>query len=215
MNKALNKAKKELISQYRVALENYTYQNCIDLFKKTLTSNQELNADLQLKLKLGTLYDHRAMQVPRRQKSILEQAALKLYRNVLKSDPVSPQALWAIGRVYWHRKDKKAIYYANRAYKAARKKKLPTGLYIQNIGLIYDSLGNTRKGEVWLLKGMRASPREWGCYYNLFHHYKKIKDEQKARLYAKKLKIKISRMPKRTKNTRWKRDIIKLLMSSQ
>ena len=128
---------------------------------------------------------------------------------VLKSNSLS--ALWGIGRVWWHRKSKKAISYAKRVYFLAKKTGLPTGLKAQIIGLCYKAVNNHKRAEYWLLRGDREGPSDSGTVLNLCQFYFDIGNLNKSVVYAKKLKIMLKHENKEFRFSRFAKNIEKFI----
>ena len=189
------------------AANNYKYHWGVLHLEKLLKANPGLINEDSL-CKLGLLYDHLAMREKRsaaRRK--YEAKALSLYRQVLRANPNSHRATWGIGRVWWHRRSRKAIPYALRAYHLKKRSGEKVGLYAQNIGLVYEALGDYRNAEKWLLRGLRENRADYGSYLNLVVFYRVIKkDFKKARKYAVKLK-KLYNEKQEFKKTAWGRRI--------
>ncbi len=103
-------------------MDNYNYKLGIHSIEKILKSNPRLNQEVDVLVKLGTLYDHYALQCATIQREKMEQKAIEIYRVALLINPQSPSATWGIGRIWWHRKDKQAIPYALEAFRLSQKK---------------------------------------------------------------------------------------------
>jgi len=204
-NKVLNESmkkrkdisiKKALVAAERIykdSIYNNKYLSGIVLLKKIQAQYGNFY-DEGFFCKLGLLYDHAALSAKKKIKEEYEEKALILYRTVLKKNPSSCGAAWGIGRVWWHRKSKRAIRYAMKAYRLAKRQGIK-GLYAQNIGLIYEVLGDYKKAELWLFRGVKENPAEWGNYLNLVTFYRLMKDFDKSVYYADILKKKIKREP--------------------
>lgn len=182
------------------------YDVAIKAIEKILSKNSTERTEDALQ-KLGFLYDHAALRQSTIKKKQLEEKAISLYQEVLAINPQSYRALWGIGRVWWHRKNKKAISYALKAYHLKRKLKKKSGLYPQNIGLIYEALGNMRRAEYWLLRGLKENKKDFGSYLNLVVFYRFVKKFDKAKKYAKQLEFHFKRTPKKFQDTPWGKKI--------
>ncbi len=174
-----NELKKKLLlieKAFRMAVDNFRYQEGIRRIEKILKGQPVLKTNERILVKLGLLYDHLAMQQKIiKKRRALERHALKLYRFALRHNKNLPAAVWGIGRVWWHRRSRKAIKYAKLAYRLAKRLHMPAGLYAQNVGAAYKAVGNYNRCEYWLLKGIRECPNDWSVYLNLLSFYKEKK----------------------------------------
>ncbi len=161
----------------------YKYADGVKKFEKYFSKHLTV-FDEELMCKFGLLYDHYALQMKNQKaRRDLERKALKIYHLVLKKYPHSHKALWGIGRVWWHRKNKRAIFYVQQAYKFAQKRG-KKGIYTQNVGLVYESLREYKKAEQWLKKGLREDEKNWGVYVNIVNFYRLTNQFKKSRRYA-------------------------------
>jgi len=203
MKKEYNK--KELERLFKKYADNFLYKEGIKEFEKILNyypykNNKEIYE--YLLIKLGFLYDHLALKDKKNRKEF-ENKALKFYKKVLGKNKNSIDAIWGIGRVWWHRNDKKAIDYAKKAYQLAKNIEPNHYLRIQNIGLVYESLGDYKKAEKWLLKGIEKKPEDFSPYLNLVVFYRLIKDFDKSKKYAKELERLYKKEPYNFRKTNW------------
>mgnify|MGYP001615148516 CR=1 FL=1 len=143
--------------------------------------------------RLGLLVDHLAFAATKKEARKIEQVALRIYSYVLARKPDSQRATWGIGRVYLHRHSRKALPYAKRAFRLSKKEGVSTGMRAQCVGLVYENLGEYRNAALWLRRGLRENPDDWGMYLNLvtFHRYRK--QFRSATRYAAKLETLIHR----------------------
>jgi len=176
-------------------------------YGKILTGHPEYKKNEDVLCNLGFLYDHAALWKDRKERRTYEDRALKLYKAALKVNPKSARATWGIGRVWWHREDKRAVSYAKKAHRLKRQKGDELGLSSQTIGLVYNSLGNDKKAEKWLLQGMKESPEDFSVYLNLVQFYRGQKNFGKAREYAKILEKLYKKESSKFKKTGWGRII--------
>lgn len=181
------KQNKEILDKlnkiFERAMTNYKYEWGIKKIEKLLRNRPNfINEDILCKL--GVLYDHFALNQKPGFKKKYENKAIKLYQQALRINPKSSRAIWGIGRVWLHRQNKRAIPYALKAYHLKKATKKDIGLYGQHIGLIYEALGDYKKAEYWLLKGMRESRKNFRSYLNLVIFYRFIKKFDKAKKYA-------------------------------
>ncbi len=178
--------------------------------EKTLARRADL-ADEEILCKLGLLYDHWALRESPPERRELEGKALILYRKILRLDPDSSRAWWGMGRVWWHRRSRKALPYALKAYRLKKRSRESVGLYPQHIGLIYESLNDHRKAELWLQRGARENPGDYGSYLNLVVFYRARNKDEKAERYALRLKELFAREPRSFRMTPWGKRISKVI----
>ncbi len=150
----------------------FKYKEGIIAIEKIISHDKRFYENVKLLYDLGLLYDHYAMQ----QKNNLlrlryENKALVLYQKAILLDKEAPIAWWSIGRIWWHRKNKKSIFFAKKAYNLIKKtRSSERGLYAQAIGLCYESIKEYKKAEYWLKKGVSLS-KDLGVYVNLLQFY--------------------------------------------
>lgn len=196
------------------AASNFRYNWGIVQFERYLRQHPNLTRNELVLTRLGLLYDHLAMKErTKRKRLILEREARSLYQQALKINPQSPRALWGMGRIWWHRRSKRGIAFAKKAYRLAKKVgDKPIGLYAQNIGSVYRMVGDDRRCEYWYQRGVRESPTSWSVYFNITSFYRNSKkNERKARFYGKKLKKLFQRETKRKKQSRWGKIVQKFI----
>jgi tetratricopeptide (TPR) repeat protein len=191
-----------LQKKFDVFTNNLSYQEGISYFESILLHFPELRGEDFL-CKLGFLYDHLALREKGDRKKKHENKAISLYQEALHYNARSFRALWGIARVWWHRKDKKALQYASRAYRLKKAIDGTSGLYAQHIGLIYESLGNFRGAERWLLRGMREHPDELGSYLNLVVFYRFLKRYDRAQYHAETLSLLFQKQPQSFRRSPW------------
>lgn len=200
----------ELEKIFETASNNSRYRWGISAFEKFFKRHQTFFHEKSL-CRLGLLYDHFALKVPRSRRRF-EEKALRIYRHVLRRVPDSYRATWGIGRVWWHRKNQKALAYARKAYRLARKKNSASrGMYAQHVGMVYESLGNFQNAERWLLKGLRENPNDWGLYLNLVVFYRYVRKFEKAMRSAARLKRLFMKTPPQFRNTAWGKKITQVI----
>ena len=196
------------------AANNYKYRWGIQKIEKLLKKNINFISE-DILCKLGFLYDHLALKQKKiNLKKFYENKAIKLYQQALKINPKSHRATWGIGRVWWHRKNKRAISYATRAYRLKKINDGKIGLYAQNIGLIYEAIGNYKKAEYWLLRGMKENKKDFGSYINLEVFYRLIKNFNKAKKCAVKLKKLYDKESISFKKTLWGKKIQEIIQNA-
>lgn len=196
---------------FEEATNSFRYEWGVRRVESIFVKHPQLINDHSL-CKLGLLYDHLALkQKTDKRRKFYEAKALRLYRQALASNPRSYRALWGIGRVWWHRRDRRALPYAIRAYHLRKRLERSSGLFAQNIGLIYEALGDYKKAEYWLLRGMRENKTDFGSYINLVVFYRLIGDFKKAKKFAVDLRTLYNREPKSFKNTLWGKKISEII----
>lgn len=169
-------SKKKLSAIFRSTATGKGYKIAIKKTEEILKNNPHLEDEQRL-CDLALLYDHQAAleeNIDARKK--YEKKAFELCRRVLSINPGSiydAYAMWGIGRIWWHRKNKKALKYAKKAASLMKEKTGETGGMIVNIGLVYDTLGNYHRAEYWLLKALCEDPKQLGLHYNLARFYHK------------------------------------------
>lgn len=174
-----------------VALENLSRKN-------SYVSNNEL-----FLCRLGLLYDHLALRCKKDKRLLYEKTAINLYKKAKKTNPDSYRATWGIGRIWWHRNNRKALQYAKEARRLAKKTATKTPIYTQNVGLVYESLKDYKNAEKWLLRGMKENQKDWGVYINLVTFYRLSENFQEAVKYANKLRKFIQKEPSSFRKTKW------------
>lgn len=199
---------------FEEATNNFKYKWGVQKIEKKLKQNKALITNNNL-CDLGHLYDHLALQ---QKKTALrkkyENQALRLYRRALKINLKSYRATWGIGRIWWHRNNKKAIPYALKAYHLRKRAKKDAGLYAQAIGLVYQSLKNYKRAEYWLLRGAKENKKDFGVYLNLVAFYRLIGDFKKAQKYALGLKELYNKESSKFKKTAWGKIIKQIIKNS-
>ncbi len=195
---------KKLDRLYKTAILNYRYVKGSKSLQTLFDAYPTLKENPENLTKLGLLYDHAAME-SKRSRKILESKARENYRKAIKLYQRLPSAWWGLARIYWHNGDKHAIPLARKAYRLARESSITdVGQYAQNLGLIYQKLGNKRRAKYWLKRGTIESPREWGVHFNLMRHYLDLHDYIRAREFAKNV---IRLIKKEKVNSRWIKDV--------
>lgn len=194
------------------AADSFSYWEGIKQIERLIKRNPKLLDSENVLLKMGMLYDHFAMQSQSMQKrKIFEKKALNFYQSALKINPKSHGAVWGVGRVWWHRKSKKAISYAKQAYLLAKQNGANAGAYAQNVGAAYRAIGNLKRSEFWLIKGAKESPKDWSVYLNLISFYKSNGDVNKISIYKKKLNLLFGKEPPEKQETQWGKIIKKMI----
>ena len=189
------------------ATNNYKYRWGVNKFEIFLKKHPILIKNEDILCKLGLLYDHLAFK-EKNKRHIHEKKAFGLYKKALKYNPDYFRAVWGIGRIWWHRRSKKAIPYAIKAYRLAKKSKPDYGINAQCVGLVYEALDDYKNAEKWLLKGIEIEPKNWGCYLNLVGFYRLTKQFSKSKFYAKKLETLFKKESKEFKKTLWGQKIL-------
>lgn len=180
----------------------FKYLEAIEVFERVLEKTPELKDNEDILCRLGMLYDHAAFQ-NKNKKNFYEKKALSFYKKALKINPRSIKATWGIGRIYWHNSDKKAVSYAKKAYSLAKRDAKKFGIYIQNIGLVYQTLGKFKEAERWLKKGADTNPKDWAMYLNLVNFYRYTKQFKKSKKYSLILDKLFKKESRSFKKTPW------------
>jgi len=169
------------------------YQWAVDIFERY---NKEYNFDLNLKYKLGLLYDHLAIiksskiKNQRRREMFMRKylgKAESIYREILKEEKNNLLAFRGLARVYEAQgKYREAIQHALRSYrimsKLPKNKRGPLG-----IGSFYESVGDKKKAEEWYKKELTLlGKNDIGANANLMNFYRRIDKFENALPYAEK-----------------------------
>lgn len=182
---------KQINEILRSAIAKRTYRSGIVQIQQILKKEGVKKPNSKTLYQLGFLSDHVAFfqeKNPVAQR-IYEQQALSYYRHALKLDPRDPAAIWGIGRVWWHRKDKRALFYAKKAYQLAKSGKYDFGPFGQHIAFIYEQLFKKYAlAERWHLRALREERKRtvWS-YANLIQFYTNLRKDDQARQLAKKM----------------------------
>lgn len=174
----------EINEIFKSALKTGSYKQGIEQIGKVL-GGQELK-DEKILYKIGFLYDHLALEKEGREREELEDKAMSFYERALDVNKDYYNALWGIGRIYWHRNSKEALPYAEAAYEK-HKEKTGNEDFSQNVGLVYESLGDHESAEVWLKKPLDSTD-DPGMFSNLINLYRKTAQFEKAKKYAARAK---------------------------
>lgn len=190
---------------FETMLFNYRYAQGIKFFESFFHTHPFLKSVPKNLTRLGLLYDHAAM-IDSKKRTFLNNQARHNYLTALELDPEFYSAWWGLGRIFWHQNDKRALPYAKKAYRLAKKEKNDTvGQFAQNIALIYKGFGNNVRAEHWFRRGIKESPQEWGMYYNLMCFYLDTKpNEIEARKLARKLKLILET---KARDNRWLKEV--------
>ena len=206
---AIASLEQEILDIFDLSAKNYRYKEGIKKIEKIVEIHPELKNESVLS-ELGFLYDHLALQQKNKLlRNKYEEKAFNLYRGALKKNRESINAIWGIGRIWWHRKNRKAVKYAIKAANLMKKLHGSAGLMLQNVGLVYEALGDIKRAEQWYLRGLKEEPNNFGGYYNLlnFHHKQERREEVQRLLPAfKKL---YQKETTKFKKTSWGKDILK------
>lgn len=124
MEKSKEDKSKKIEEIFRAAANNYRYKWGIQQLEKLGRKNREMTRNYFFLCHLGLLYDHLALKKKGQERKKLEDKAIKFYQKAIKINPKFPGAVWGIGRVWWHRKSKRALPYAKKAIKLAKQNKL-------------------------------------------------------------------------------------------
>lgn len=202
-------SKQKILNIFDLSAKNYKYKEGIEKIEKIIEIHPELKNESTL-CDLGFLYDHLALkQKNKLLKNKYEEKAFNLYRGAIKKNNQSINAIWGIGRVWWHRKDKKAIKYAIKAANLMKKLNGSAGLMLQNIGLVYEDLGDLKLAERWYLRGLKEEPNKFSGYYNLLNLYRKQERFKKIQKLLPIFKKLYQKETAKFKKTSWGKDILK------
>jgi len=181
MSTALNKIKKIFNKSLETDKVSYSfYKKTLDRISGEIKKEPELINEEMVLSKLGFLYDHLAVYAGnKKEKNKYEREALKAYNKILKKNPNSVNAIWGIGRVYWHNKDKRAIDYAKKAAKIATGQSAEMYPMYMNVAVVYESLGEFDRAEYWYLKIIEKCPNFLGTYLSLAEMYLENKKNKK------------------------------------
>jgi len=207
----IEKERRYINNIFTSSTNNFKYAEGIRKLEALSKKYPALNSE-DLLCKLAFLYDHLALREKNeKRRKADENIALRLYHRVLRLNPESSRATWGIGRVLWHRNDKRAIKYALRAYRLCKKLGKPVRLYAQNIGLIYEAIENFRRAEYWLLRGAQENRRDFGSYLNLVVFYRLVHKFDKAIKWSKQLEKLYLKESGSFKNTPWGKKIAEVI----
>lgn len=195
---------------FEKASNNFRYQWGAAVFEKFFKEHPKFFHE-KLLCRLGLLLDHLALKTPRHRRHY-ERKALQIYRRVLKLKSNSYRATWGIGRVWWHRRSRRALPYARKAFHLAKKENKATrGMYAQQVGLVYESLGDFKNAERWLFKGLRENPTDWGLHLNLVVFYRYVREFEKAKRFATRLQKLFKKTSSQFRRTAWGRKITQVI----
>ena len=208
----LQRQETKIKSIFDRSTNHFRYRWGIWEIEKMLKTDRHLSSSENALCSLGLLYDHLpSRKTPLRQRRKYEDKALTLYRRALKVNPKSARATWGIGRVWWHRKNRKAIAYALRAYQLRKRSGERVGLYAQNVGLVYEFLGDYKNAERWLLRGLKENLHDFGSYLNLVVFYKLVGRLKDAKRYTLVLNKLYKKEPLSFKKTPWGKRITSVI----
>ena len=172
---------------FQNSIKNLRYREGIKEVEKEIRRHPEL-ADAPAFYKLGFLSDHAALYCRgAKKKKEFEEKAIAFYKCSLKINPDYYNAIWGIGRVWWHRNSVRAIPYAVKAYEL-HKKETGSNSFAQNVGSVYADVGDYRNAEKWFKKALRDGKKEniW-AYLALVKLYGKEGAANKEKKYRRML----------------------------
>lgn len=162
---------KEIKRIFNSATVNFNYREAANKIENILDKNPQIKNEQTLS-NLGFLYDHLAFFCKNKiLKQKYEKEALTLYYQVLRLNPDSVAATWGVGRIWWHRKNKKAIKYARRAAQLAVRQDPKLSSMYMNLAVVHETLGNLKKAEYWYRYVIKKEPNFFGAYYGLTEMY--------------------------------------------
>ena len=92
-----------------------------------------------------------------------------------------------------------------------KKKGDESGLMAQTVGLVYESLGDTKNAERWFIKGIEDNPKSMDVYVNPISFHLRNGNKKKAALYAKKLEPLFKKEPSSYRNSKFGKKIKDLI----
>lgn len=148
-------------------MKSRQYQSGIRIVKNTLKT-APLN--LNFWYYLGMFYDHLPGLTN-------EKKAIACYEKIKELDPKSVYWAFGLGRIYWHRKDLRAVRYYKKAYQLSRDCAGKFSAMV-NIGNAYMAISKFRSSENWYLRCLRFLPRLKSLHENIdrFHLYFALAD---------------------------------------
>ena len=192
---------------FQDSAHNKKYSLGIRKFENLFKKYPEAEEDDVVLSRLGLMHDHLAQKYPKKRIKY-ENRALGLYNKALKFHPDSHNATWGIGRVWWHRKSKKALPYALKALRLAKKANAPIGIYTSNVGLVYKFIGDNKMAEKWFLKAIKVEPDNWGPYLNLITSYRQNGNIEKTKKYLLKFEKLVKKEDSWFLNTVWGKQVL-------
>ncbi|HDQ16810.1 MAG TPA: hypothetical protein ENN31_01660 [Candidatus Vogelbacteria bacterium] len=197
--------RKKVSQIFHQGMSNLEYEKPIKKIESIIKKYPQV-IDEQRLLNLATLYDHQAFTEKTTKKRLeYENKAIKICQGVIKKNGDSVHtayALWGIGRVWWHRKNRKAIIYAKQADRMMRKvTKGEEGMPL-SVAVVYDILGNYRRAEYWYLKTIKETDDKFGVYFDLLSFYFEQKRYKKVYDILPITKKLYSKFPEEFKKTK-------------
>lgn len=193
-----NQLQKRINSIFRSAVAKQTYGEGISQIQRLLKREARKGLSGITLEQLGFLYDHAALQKrDSAARRAYEQQALSYYRRAIRLNQKDPFSMWGIGRIWWHRKDKRALLYAQKAYRLAKICKIDFGPFGQNIAFIYDEIFEKYAfAERWYLRALKEEKRKTvRSYANLVQFYVKHGKDAQARRFARKMNLLFKKTP--------------------
>ncbi len=193
---------KQLKKQFEAFAFDLKYAEGIKYFEAQTQTNPALLHDTHVLYMLAFLYDHQAEYKEGSERKKLEQKAEELYQTILRTEPHNTDAIWGLGRVYWHRRDRRALDYAMQAYTVAKKQKEPLGGYMNIVGVVYLSFAEYKKAETWFKKALASGDVDTdSLYLNFLQLYKETDNKKKGRVYLEKLEHSLRTAPIKIKKS--------------
>lgn len=179
--------KKQINNIFDKAACDFAYGEALSQIQEILRKYPDSRDDRVL-CKLGFLHDHlAAFEKNKKLVKEHESFALKAYQEALKFNPRSSGAIWGIGRIWWHRKDKRALIYAKRAAKIAIEDDPKMFPMYMNLAVVYETLGNFKRAEYWYKRIIKEIPDFWGAYYGLANLYYSESNVKRRKIKLKEI----------------------------
>ena len=186
------------------ALFNFKYKEAIYFYENLLKKYQLSAKDL---CDLGLFYDHLSIfdKSEAENKAKNERKAIKCYKKAEEINPRELAVFEGLGRIWWHRKNKKALFFYMKGLRLAQTLRKKSE-FLEYLGNAYMRLGKVERAIEDYKKSLRLKPiSKFSLFNNLAFAYRKINNQEKAREYARKalqLLKRRSREYKKTKATR-------------
>lgn len=201
MKKISSIQRKKLNQVKKKALFGFEYRKAIEFYESLLKNFQLSARDL---CDLGLFYDHLSIfnQNEKKNRARNEEKALQYYHQAQKLNPSELAVFEGLGRIWWHRKDKKAIIYYQKGLEIAstpRKK----SEFLEYLGNAHKRLGEPKKAIKCYQQALKMNPiSKFSLFNNLAFAYQKIGQQEKARDCARKGLRLLKKRSKEYRNTK-------------